>query len=75
MLESNNFAEDETRKNKAIQKEAAITSLAAFFLVKNPDFFSNNTLKILPKKSKYPQQIIPQTKRKCNEMEKLVKQY
>jgi len=51
MLESNNVAEDEIRKNEAIQKEAAITSLAAFFLVKNTDFFSDRTLKILPKKT------------------------
>lgn len=75
ILESNNVAEDEIRKNEAIQKEAAITSLAAFFLVKNTDFFSDCTLKILPKIPKYSQQNIPQIKRKCNEMKKLVKQY
>jgi len=55
IFESNNVTEDEIRKNEAIQKEAAITSFAALFLFKNTDFFSDCTLKILHKKSKYSQ--------------------
>jgi len=48
-LVSNNVADDDIKKKEAIQKEAAITSLAALFLVIELIFFSDCTLKILQK--------------------------
>lgn len=52
ILFSNNVAEDDIKKKDAIQKEAAMTSLAALCLEKKCSFFLDSTLKNLFKNNK-----------------------